>query len=86
MEFEDSIDRQTLVLLKLLDAMKDMVTLAEAIIDEPDEVQKRILRRKLKILSERLPKTSGEIKTIVKRKETKQLNFSNLTEKTKVTF
>ena len=78
------LERDTIVLLKVLDSVKDLMALIESVIDEPSPVQRKILKRKLKIMGDRLPKLGGDIKPVVKRKETKQLNFNNLKEKTKI--
>lgn len=75
---DDSLDRQTIVTLKTLNTIKDLITLMEAVLDNPSETQKKILKRKLKIVSDRLPKLGGDIRTIVGRKETALLNLGNL--------
>ena len=85
-EQEKAITRDTIILLKVLDAVKDLIAITEAVLDNPSLPQRRILKRKLKIVKERLPQTAGEIKTVVKRKETKQLNFSNLKDESMVNF
>jgi hypothetical protein len=85
-ENEKTIDKETIILLKVLDAIKDLMAITESVLDDPTPPRKRILKRKLSIMKERLPRTAGEVKTVVKRKDNKQLNFSNIKERTKVTY
>ncbi len=79
---EKIIDRETIVLLKTLDSVKDLIAIFESVLDRPSEAQIRIMKRKLSIIKNKLPKTSNEIKVIAKRKDTKLLTFEDLDQKT----
>lgn len=83
---EKYIERETVVLLKLLEAMKDLMAVTESVLEEPSSSQKKILKRKLDIIRTRLPKAAGEIRVVTKRKETKVLSLGNIKEKTKVAY
>ena len=74
------ISKETILLLKTLESIKDFVVLFHEILDDPSPSQKRVLQRKLKVMEKRLPRLSEDIKKINRKPETKLVTLDSLSE------
>jgi hypothetical protein len=72
------IPKKDQMIVKLMVVVKEQNEIISALTDEPSIIKRMILKRKLKIINEKLPRLANDIKNIGKRRSLYTINLNTL--------